>query len=162
MFKRACIFCGIFFVLDYFGIYLFYFKIKQIRVIVFNVKIKMFDKLANMNIKYFEENHSGDTLKRLNWDANCLKDLYLSGIYRVLQPVCTGIVALTMMVIYSWKLSVCSILFSVITVELSLYINRIIRLQSKEIQKSLSKLAERLSDLLSGFLIIKMYAEKRL
>lgn len=158
LFEHACVLCIVVFAAEYASVYLYYFKMKQVRVIVFDVKMQMFHKLTHMGMNYFEEHHSGDTLKRLNWDANVLKDFYFGGIYRVALPICTGIVSLITMILYNWKLSICSILFSIITVELSLMINKVIKSQNKEIQKNLSKLSERLSDLLSGFLIIKMFS----
>lgn len=162
LFTNACILCITLLVCEYFSSYLFYYKMRQVRVIVFNSKMKMFHKLTKMDITFFEENHSGDTLKRLNWDANSLKELYFGGFHRVIEPITTGIVSVITMVIYNWSLSICAMIFAAITVFMSLKINVIVRSQNKEIQRKLSKLSERLSDLLSGFLVIKLFRGTKL
>jgi ATP-binding cassette subfamily B protein len=162
VFKQACIFCVIIFVVDYFSVYLSYYRMRQVRVIVFNVKIKMFDKLTGMDMQFFDDNHSGDTLKRLNWDANSLKVFYYSAMHRVIEPIVTGVVSIVTMTYYNWRLSICSVVFTIITVRVSLYINRIVKKQNKEIQRKLSKLSERLSDILSGFLILKLFSGSKL
>ena len=162
LFLTSCVMCAGIVIVCYFSPYLGLWRIRQVRITVFNVKIQMFKKLLHMKMQYFEEHHSGDTLKRLNWDANCLKDLYLAGVVDVLDSMTTGIVSIIAMVLYSWKLAMVSILFSVATVGISMWINRIVSRQSREIQRNLARLSERLSDVLSGFLILKMYQGSRI
>lgn len=62
------------------------------------------------------------------------------------------------MIIYSWKLAAVSILFSLISVAISIYMNKLIKKLSKEIQGKIGKLSEGLSDILQGFLMIKMFS----
>lgn len=156
-FVKACILCIIVLMFTYFSPYMRYFHMRQVRNIVFDIKIKMFTKLTNLNMQYFEENHSGDVLKRLNHDADCLKDTYFSRVFRVLALAFNGVVAITTMIIYSWKLAVVAVAFSILSVLISIYMNKIIDSLSREIVNKIVKLAERLSDVLAGFLIIKMY-----
>lgn len=158
----ACILCVIVLVLNYFAPYMRYFEMKQVRHIVFDIKMKMFLKLTTLKMQYFEEHHSGDLLKRLNHDADSLKDTYFSRVFRVLVLSTSGVVSIVVMVIYNWKLAAVSILFSGISVLISIWMNKIIDRLSHEIQDKIVRLTERLSDVLSGFLILKMYTGGRL
>ena len=79
LFVGACIMCAVFIVISYFSPYIRYFEMKQVRMIVFNIKLEMFKKLTKLNMQYFEEHHSGDTMKRLNNDANTLNILIFQG-----------------------------------------------------------------------------------
>lgn len=155
---KACILSVIVLILTYVSPYLRYFQMRQVRYIVFNIKVSMFSKLTKLNMHYFEEHHSADVLKRLNQDANSLKDTYFSRVFRVLFIAFNGFVSILSMIIYSWKLAAVSILFSLISVAISIYMNKLIKKLSKEIQGKIGKLSEGLSDILQGFLMIKMFS----
>lgn len=157
MFQHAVILCVIFLVFRLFQPYLRYFEMKQVRMIVFSIKLQMFDKLTGMTMHYFEEHHSGDTLKRLNQDANGLKETYFSRVYQLFVLIFRGAAAVIAMIVYSPLLACISILFSLISVVISVWINKVIKRMSKEIQANVAKLSERLVDIFSGFLILKMY-----
>lgn len=156
-FKSACILCFISLVLSYFRPYLRYFEMRQVRRIVFDIKLACFEKLNRLNMRYFEEHHSGDALKTLNRDANILKDSYFTSVFRVMVIGCDGFAAVITMIYYSRKLAVISVLFSIVSVVISIKVNKTVKEMSREIQVKLSRLTGRLSDILSGFIIIKMY-----
>lgn len=157
MFEMAAVLCVVLVVMNCLFPYLRYFQIKIVRKIVFDIKIKLFNKLLKMNMTYYEKTHSGEALKILNGDANSLKDSYFSHVYWVTGKVINGMTAVVAMMIYSPYLAVVSIIFSVITVQVSLRINKRIKQQEKEISGRMAKLTERLSDILSGFALLKMY-----
>lgn len=138
--------------------YLRYFQITVVRKMVFDIKLKLFDKLLGFNMEYYEKHHSGDALKTLNWDANSLKDAYFSHVYWVTGKLTNGVAAIAAMLIYSPVLALVSIGFSVVTVYISVHINKQIKKMDKEIQGRISNLAQRLSDILSGFTVLKMYS----
>ena len=157
LFRRAVILCVTVLMFRLVQPYLRYFEMKQVRMIVFSIKLQMFDKLTGLTMHYFEEHHSGDTLKRLNQDANELKETYFSRVYQLFVLICRGAAAIIAMIIYSPLLACISILFSLTSVVMSVWINKVIKRMSKEIQKNVAKLTERLVDIFSGFLILKMY-----
>lgn len=162
LFLMACIMSVVYIVIRYCSPYMRYFQMKQVRYIVFNIKIDMFKKLTKMNLQYFEEHHSGDTLKRLNNDANTLKFTYFSGVFRVLVLMINGSVSIIAMFIYCYKLALVSIVFSAVSVLISIAINKSIDRLSHDIQKKVVRLTERLSDFLSGFLVMKMYCGSKI
>ena len=156
-FRMTVIMCIVFVICRYFQPYLRYFQMKQVRMIVFDIKMAMFEKLTHLNMQYFEENHSGDVLKRLNVDANNLKTTYFSRVYQLLVLVFRGGAAILTMLIYSPILGMISIGFSLVSVIVSVKINQIIERMSGEIAENVSRLTQRLVDIISGFLVIKMY-----
>lgn len=158
LFKIAVILCIILLVINCGFPYLRYFQIRVVRKVVFDTKITMFDKLIRMDMDYYEKNHSADALKTLNWDANCLKDSYFSHVYWVVARIVNGLVSIIAMLVYSPILTLISICFSVITVVISVNVNKQIKKMDKNIQKNISNLAQRLSDILSGFTLLKMYS----
>lgn len=157
LFVRAVFFCVVVLILNYFFPYLRYFKIKVVRKVVFDIKLSLFGKLMRMNMQYYEGHHSGEGLKTLNWDANSLKDSYFSHVYWVVGKAVDGVAAVIAMLLYSPQLAMISVAFSVVTVYLSIKINQQIKKMDKKIQVGLSRLAQHLSDILSGFPVLKMY-----
>ncbi len=156
-FKYAVVLCAVLVVISCVFPYVRYFHIKVVRKIVFDIKIRVFHKLVSMNMEYYEKHHSGEALKTLNGDANSLKDSYFSHVYWVTNKLVGGVAAIVAMLIYSPLLAVISIAFSIVTVQISVRVNRKLKSMEKGIQANICRLSERLSDILSGFVILKMY-----
>ena len=106
---------------------------------------------------YYEKNHSGDALKTLNWDANSLKDSYFSHVFWVFGRLVNGLISIIAMLIYSPLLMLVSVSFCLVTVFLSIRINKQIKEMDRGIQKKISHLTTHLSDILFGFTELKMY-----
>lgn len=157
LFRQAAILCITLFVLNCLAPYRRYLQIRIVRKIVFDIKIRLFEKLMKMDMAYYEKNHSGEALKVLNSDANSLKDSYFSHIFWVLGRLVSGVTAILAMFVYSPLLMLVSVSFCLITVFLSVRINRQIKDMDRGIQTKLSRLTARLSDILSGFAELKMY-----
>ncbi|MBQ9928230.1 MAG: ABC transporter ATP-binding protein [Lachnospiraceae bacterium] len=155
--NKAIILCIIVVLLNCLAPYRRYFQIKIVRKIVFDIKIRLFEKLMKMDMNYYENHHSGEALKILNWDANSLKDSYFSHVFWVAGRLVNGVTSLVAMLIYSPTLMLVSVGFCLITVYISIRINRQIKEEDKKIQKRVSSLTNRLSDILTGFTELKMY-----
>ncbi len=158
LFKKAVVICVSLVVLNCLAPYRRYFQIKIVRKIVFDIKIRLFKKLMKLDINYYETHHSGEALKTLNWDANSLKDSYFSHIFWVLGRLVNGVTSMIAMLVYSPLLTVVSVSFCLVTVYISVVINKQIKEMDKGIQNKVSRLTTRLSDILSGFTELKMYS----
>lgn len=157
LFTQAVILCIVLLVLNCLSPYRRYFQIRVVRNIVFDIKIRLFEKLSRMDMDYFEKHHSAEALKTLNWDANSLKDSYFSHIYWVFGRLVTGVASILAMLVYSPILALVSIGFCLVTVSVSIRINRQIKQMDRDIQRKVARLTARLSDILSGFPLLKMY-----
>jgi len=157
LFTQAVILCIVLLVFSCLSPYRRYFQIRVVRNIVFDIKIKLFEKLLKMDMDYFEKHHSAEALKTLNWDANSLKDSYFSHIYWVFGRMITGVASVLAMLVYSPILALVSIGFCLVTVFFSIRINRQIKQMDRDIQRKVARLTTRLSDILSGFPLLKMY-----
>lgn len=158
LFERSVVICICLVILNCLAPYRRYFQIRIVRKIVFDIKIRLFEKLMKMDIHYFEKHHSGEALKILNWDADSLKDSYFSHIYWVIGRLVNGVTSIIAMFVYSPVLMVVSVSFCLITVYISIRINKQIKAMDREIQNKVSRLTTRLSDILSGFTELKMYS----
>lgn len=157
MFYKAVVFCVILLAVNCAFPYLRYFQISVVRKIVFDIKIRLFDKLLKMDMKFYESNHSGEVLKTLNWDANSLKDSYFSHIFWVVSRVINGVVTILAMILYSYVLGSISLIFCIITVIISWFVNKKIKKSDVKINGAIAGLTARIIDILDGFFILKMY-----
>lgn len=157
LFARAAVLCILLLVLNCLAPYRRYFQMRVVRKIVFDVKIKLFEKLMKMDLDYYERSHSGEALKTLNWDANSLKESYFAHIYWVSGRLINGVASMIAMVVYSPALTLVSISFSLVAVSISIRINRQIKRMDKEIQSKIARLTARISDILAGFPLLKMF-----
>ena len=105
LFVKACILLCILLVVAVLMPYLRLFHMQVVRKVVFKIKVEMFEKLTVTDMQYFEQHHSGDTLKRLGWDGASLKDAYFSNVFRVSNLLFNGVVSVASMFYYDWKLA---------------------------------------------------------
>lgn len=158
MFREAVTVCVIVVILKCLFPYLRYCSIRLVRKMVFELKTTLFEKLMKMNMSWYENSHSANGLKTLNWDANSLKDSWFSHVYWVLGKVTLGLSSLTAMLIYSPLLAVISVIISIITVSVSIRLNSIMKNNSKNVQSATVRLTKSLSDIISGFTVFKIYS----
>lgn len=154
--KRGVEICIALVILKCLAPYRRYLQIRIVRKIVFDIKLRLFQKLMKLDMNYFDSHHSGEALKVLNWDANSLKDSYFSHIFWVVGRLFNGITSIIAMMVYSPMLTVVSVSFCLITVCFSVRMNRQIKEMDKEIQNKVTRLTSHLSDILSGFAYLKL------
>ena len=156
LFRTAVIVCVVIVILKCLFPYLRYFQIRLVRKMVYELKLKLYEKLLNMNMYFFNDTHSADAIKTLNWDANSLKDSWFSHIYWVLGKIVIVVSSIITMYFYNRMLTCISLIISALTAFVSIKINQSIKKYAKKVQKKSTKLSMLLSDIISGFVTLKM------
>lgn len=156
LFRTAVIASVIIVILKCLFPYLRYFQIRLVRKMVYELKLKLYEKLLSMNMDFFKSTHSADAIKTLNWDANSLKDSWFSHIYWVLGKVVMVASAIITMYFYSPILMGVSLIICAFTAFVSIKINKAIKKYAKMVQKKSTKLSILLSNIISGFVTLKM------
>ena len=156
LFRTAVIASVIIVILKCLFPYLRYFQIKLVRKMVYELKLKLYEKLLSMNMDFFKSTHSADVIKTLNWDANSLKDSWFSHIYWVLGKIVMVASAIITMCFYSQILMGISLIICAFTAFVSVKINKSIKKYAKMVQKKSTKLSILLSNIIAGFVTLKM------
>lgn len=73
MFRTAVIVCIIIVICKCLFPYLRYFHIHLVRRMVYELKLRLFAKLLDMNMKFYDDTHSAEAMRTLNMDADSLK-----------------------------------------------------------------------------------------
>ena len=156
LFRTAVIASVIIVILKCLFPYLRYFQIKLVRKMVYELKLKLYEKLLSMNMDFFKSTHSADAIKTLNWDANSLKDSWFSHIYWVLGKIVMVASAIITMCFYSPILMGISLIICAFIAFVSVKINKSIKKYAKMVQKKSTKLSILLSNIIAGFVTLKM------
>jgi len=162
LFRTAVIASVIIVILKCLFPYLRYFQIRLVRKMVYELKLKLYEKLLSMNMDFFKSTHSADAIKALNWDANSLKDSWFSHIYWVLGKIVMVVSAIITMCFYSPILMGISLIICAFTAFVSVKINKSIKKYAKMVQKKSTKLSILLSNIISGFVTLKMSSGARI
>lgn len=135
-----------------------YLHITVVRYLMKDLKIKLFHHLEHLDLRYFESHHSGDSIQRLSNDVDALKTAYFTQVFVVMRSSFGGITSIITMFLYDYKIALIVLLISLISVSISLIFAKIIRKTSNKISNQMSLLTQKLSDILDGFYVLKMYS----
>ena len=65
---------------------------KTVNQIMADIRLKVFHQLENLPIAYYEKNHSGDSISRLNNDVAVIESAFSGNIRQLITSVFTGVV----------------------------------------------------------------------
>lgn len=156
MFRTAVIVCVIIVICKCLFPYLRYFHIHLVRRMVYELKLRLFEKLLDMNMKFYDDTHSAEAMRTLNMDVDSLKTAWFSHVYWVSGKIVLVIASVVTMCFYSPILTFIALIISVLTAFVSIRINNSIKKHAKNVQKKSAKLATLFSDIISGFVTLKM------
>lgn len=156
MFRTAVIVCVIIVICKCLFPYLRYFHIHLVRRMVYDLKLRLFEKLLDMNMKFYDDTHSAEAMRTLNMDADSLKTAWFSHVYWVSGKLVLVISSVVTMFFYSPILTFIALIISVLTAFVSIRINNSIKKHAKNVQNKSARLATLFSDIISGFVTLKM------
>lgn len=156
MFRTAVIVCVIIVICKCLFPYLRYFHIHLVRRMVYDLKLRLFEKLLDMNMKFYDDTHSAEAMRTLNMDADSLKTAWFSHVYWVSGKIVLVIASVVTMCFYSPILTFIALIISVLTAFVSIRINNSIKKHAKNVQNKSARLATLFSDIISGFVTLKM------
>lgn len=122
-----------------------------------NLQKAMLNKAMRMPFHYYENTHSGDFMSKLMYDCGRTEDVYGSRFRRILMPCLMVLFYLVPMFYLSWQVTACLVGVSIITFIINgLFINPMKKV-SKELSDSHMSLTERLTNILSGIELVKIF-----
>ena len=120
----------------------------------------VYSKSMRLPISYYDEHHSGEFMSKIIWDTQRSCDIFGSRLRRIIMPVLTVVVyAIPMFMLCP---PVMTGLFIVSCVELAVHFLMIAPMKKvgKNVAASNQEMAARLSDMLQGIEVIKMFPVK--
>lgn len=157
LFYKSVVVGVIIIIVSYLYPYTRYLHIKMVRVMIYDMKLKMYSHLMKLPMDYYDTHHSGDAIQRIGNDAESLKTAYFTQVYVVMNLIVCGVSALINMFIYSIEIAIISIIFASINIYLVSLCDQKINTLSKEIQNKVARLTEKISSILGGLVNIRVY-----
>jgi ATP-binding cassette subfamily B protein len=130
---------------------------KSIKQVMADFRKKVFGHIQKLPMSYFENHHSGDIVSRLNNDMQAVESIYSEQIRQLSLILLLGLGSIVFMFIIEWRVSLLFLLIGTALFSINVKLAGPIRKLSDVIQNHLGLVTERLTDLLSGFYIMKMY-----
>ena len=120
-------------------------------------RVMTFRKIVDLEISHFDQQHSGDLISRCTNDLNTLGAIYSRLIPTLLFGLVLGLVGIISVFVLNWQMGILALVLGLLTTWVSTALSNPLRAKSTAIQESLSKLTQRLSDILQGLPVTKMF-----
>lgn len=147
VFAGACI-------LNPVSVYVFDYSIRRM---IIGIKESIFDKLQHLPLNFFQKNHSGDILARINSSVESIEMAYSMHLFRFVEAAIWGIGSLVSMVLLDWRLTVIILVYSAIVLYCNAYFVKKVRVMEDMLQLNNAKNIVNFEEILRGIRIIKIF-----
>ncbi|MFD2117910.1 ABC transporter ATP-binding protein [Paenibacillus yanchengensis] len=130
---------------------------KAVKLIMVDLRLKMFQKLEQLPISYYEQTHSGDSMSRINNDLGVVENAFNENMRAILSLVMTGIYAAALMFYLDWRFATALILFGLLTAYVNSKFITPLRKVSNTIQNFAGKQLELLTEITAGTQVSRIY-----
>lgn len=138
-----------------------YFIIPMRTGLVRDIRNKLYDKIVDLNIGFFQKQKKGDIMSRMMSDVGEVEASIMSSIELLSKNPIMIIVYLTIMFVLSWKLTLFVLVVLPIAGLIMGRVGRSLKKKSKEGQTQLGQLLSQIEETLSGLRVVKAFnAEK--
>ena len=121
------------------------------------IRKKAFNKLTKLPIKYFKERHSAEISSRLTNDIAEMERAYTEHLMRFLVSLITGIGTGIVMFFIEWRLALIVVISALVSYGFNTLYARRLRHVSRNVQKHLGVLNTKLSNIISGIRVIRIF-----
>jgi ATP-binding cassette subfamily B protein len=120
-----------------------------------------FYKLTRLPLVYHKNHHSAETISRLTNDITETERAYSEHMLQFLVNVISGVGSIIAMLFIDWRIALVPIVMGLITYLINAYYSKRLRTVGKEVQEKLATLNTKLSNLISGIHVIRIFNIQR-
>jgi ATP-binding cassette, subfamily B, bacterial len=140
------------------GIPLFtYFFESSVRKTTARIRKALFEHIEKLPMKLIEEKHSGDLISRLTNDIQTAENAYSQQILMVLMSFISGVGSGIIIFTIDWRLAIIALLLGAMNTLANTVFIKPLKKVSDKIQNQLSGLNQKLTDMLGGIQVIRMF-----
>lgn len=138
-----------------------YIYMYQIRRIMQRLRLRVMAHLHRLPMSYFEGHHTADSIQKLCFNVEDIKNSLANGHQRVISPLLMGGAAVIIILWLDPRIGLMVLALSVVSVRAGMVLSRPLRGMAVRIQGLLAACTENLTDILAGLAIIKMFPGAR-
>lgn len=136
---------------------LIYSYMYQIRQIMARLRMRVMKHLFCLPMSYFESHHTADSIQKLCFNVEDIKNSLANGHQKVISPVIIGGSAIVLILLLDPWIGLMVLVLSLISVRINMILSRPLRSMAVGIQRLLAQGTESLTDILAGIDVIKMF-----
>lgn len=121
------------------------------------IRVQLFGHIVNLPTGAFGEQHSGDLVSRSTNDLSIIETVFKNLIPGLFLGFVLGVIGMILIFVMDWRLGVISLVTGLLVMALTLKMAGPIRTTSESVQAALGKQTERLTNLLQGLQVSKMF-----
>jgi ATP-binding cassette, subfamily B, bacterial len=129
----------------------------KVNQIIYDIKKEVFKHVEKLPMSYYDKNHSGDVMSRLNSDMDNFEPIYRGNTRNIIQVIIYGLGSIVCMFLLDVKLTIICILLSAFSGITNSLFNRKLREVSDKKQQQVSTLLQSFMTLFDGINIAKIY-----
>ena len=141
-------------ILNPISIYIFDFSIRRI---VIGIQKQIFEKLQRLPLKYYQNNHSGDILSRINSSVESVEMAYSMHLYRLFEATAWGVGSLISMLLIDWRLTVFILVYTILVILINGKFVKKGRKMEDKLQVLNAKNIENYEEIIRGIRVIKSF-----
>lgn len=122
-----------------------------------NLRRRVFGRALRLTASWLETKHSGDLTSRATNDIQAAEQAYSQNIINVVEVLFGGVGCLAAMLVADWKLALALVAIGWIRVGVNALIAKPLGRAADTVQKTLSGVTERVSDVANGGHVIRMF-----
>ena len=122
-----------------------------------SVRLGLFSRITRLPMARLEAKHSGDLISRATSDVQTLWQMLLGTMTSFAQAIGQGTIGLGAIFILEWRLGLAALAVGLVSFGASARFAGILRTRSDRLQASVATMTERLSDLLAGIAVTRMF-----
>jgi len=122
-----------------------------------SVRMDLFSRITRLPMARLEERHSGDLISRATSDVQTLWEMLLGSMTSFAQALGMGSIGFIAIFMLEWRLGLMALAIGITSFGVSTGFARILRKRSDSLQASVATMTERLSDLLAGIAVARMF-----
>lgn len=134
-----------------------FYNMKSIRYIMYDMRCELFRHMEYLPVDYYDNNHSGDSIFRLNSNVENMKRAYTNYCPNFLSGILGVAASCVFILVMDLRIGILSLLICALTVFVNIKFAASLHELGGRIKRSESALVSRLSDLIAGFRVIKLF-----
>ncbi len=147
---------------------LFFFRFLQIYLtnwvgqrIMFDMRLQIFDKLAQLPISYFDRNPVGRIMTRISSDVEVLNQMFTQGVVAIFGDVFTLLGIIVAMLILNWRLALVTFAVLPILFWVAFLFKIKVRDAFREMRQRLARVNSYLQENLTGMRIVQLFRREK-
>lgn len=124
---------------------------------LYKIRTDMFNKMEQLPIKYFDTYTHGEIMSRYTNDTDTLREMLSNSFANIISSLITVVGAFSMMIYYSWQLTIVVILMLVVIFNVIKVVGSKSGRYFKEQQSALGKVNGYIEEMIAGAKIVKVF-----